>query len=67
MVDVKICCRMFGRFFVSMHIKAFPDGNCFINLLTSKQTISQNSFINLLTSKQTISQNSFILGSKLTH
>ena len=52
MVDVKICCRMFGRFLVSMHIKAFPDGNCFINLLTSKQTISQNSFI---------------LGSKLTH
>ena len=31
-VDVKICCRIEGRFFVSMQIKAFPDGSCLINL-----------------------------------
>ena len=41
-VEVKICCRIDGRFLVSMQRKAFPVGNCFINLKKNHNCIDLN-------------------------
>ena len=40
MVEVKICCRMLGRFFVSMHRNARPDGSCLISLQIPKNLVN---------------------------
>ena len=39
MVEVKICCRILGRFFVSMHRNARPDGNCLMSLKKQQQKV----------------------------
>ena len=39
MVEVKICCRILGRFFVSMHRNARPDGNCLMSLKNKNKKV----------------------------